>query len=73
MGGRIDQRVKENLSGNVDKSVTQHLGTQGAVPPDHPAAGQEHPIVRVLRSPGGVRQAVLISEILTPKYKRHRA
>jgi hypothetical protein len=73
MGGRIDQQVKEHLAGAVDKSVSQHLGAQGATAPDQSATGQEHPIVRILRSPGGVRQAVLISEILTPKYKRPRA
>lgn len=73
MGGRIDQQVKEHLAGGVDKSVSQHLGAQGAVPQEQASTGPEHPIVRILRSPGGAKQAVMISEILVPKYGRRRS
>lgn len=70
MGGRIDQQVKEHLSGGMKRGVQQDLGSVPTM--ESVAAGAEHPIVRLLRAPGGARQAVMIAEILVPRHKRSR-
>lgn len=72
---RIDQSVKQHLSTVIDRAVQQHLGSLGqeqaaqlAAAVDVAAKAPEgtHPIVGLLRDPKGLRNAVLISEVLGP-------
>lgn len=59
LGNRVDQSVEKDIS----KAVVADLGNSPlAVPsiPDQPL----HPLVSVLRDPQGIRQAVLLNEIL---------
>ena len=63
----VDAAVQQNVGGAVrqdmDAAVQRHLGDNIG-----PAASQRpatvHPLIEVLRSPQGVRQAILMSEIL---------
>lgn len=68
---RIDQEVQQRLARDVERSVERHLGQFGA---SSTAADVEMPainrnetaneIVKMLRNRVGVRQAVLINEVL---------
>ena len=75
--GRIAQGVEEHLSHDVDKSVMQHLGTFGGREPRQAAKPRQDmlagpsAIVELLKSRHGIRQAVILSEILSrPKTRR---
>lgn len=72
---RIDQSVKQHLSHVVDRAVETHLGSLGqqeaaqlaaAVDVAAKAPAGMHPVVGLLRDPNGLRNAVLVSEILGP-------
>ena len=67
IGNRVDASVERDISGAVQKDIqdaVQHdLGNRiaAAAPPREKA---EHPLVKVLRDPNGVRQAILLNEVL---------
>ncbi len=65
--GTVDREVAQN----VTQSVSEHLGARSASIFDRPEDGDEgSPIagqlVAMLKSPEGVRQAILLNEILAP-------
>ena len=74
--GRVAHLVEEHLSHDVDKSVMQHLGTFGdrklrQAKPRQDVSGGPGAIVNLLKSRHGIRQAVILSEILSrPKTRR---
>ena len=68
--GMVAEHVQEHLAHDVNKSVRQHLGTSGRDQKtqqqvDH-SPKKSHAIVRLLHDPSGMRQAILLSEILSP-------
>lgn len=72
---RVDQTTKQHLSNVVERAVEHHLGTLGQQEAAQLAAAVEvatkapegvHPVIGLLRDPKGVRNAVLISEVLGP-------
>ncbi len=67
MGNRVEAAVQQEIT-----SVVQHdLGNRiaAALPPTERPV---HPLVKVLRDPNGVRQAILLNEILQrPKARRY--
>ena len=72
---RVDHATKQQLSNVVERAVEHHLGTLVQKEAAQLAAAVEvaartpegvHPVVGLLRDPKGVRNAVLISEILGP-------
>jgi hypothetical protein len=69
MEDRIDQSVQQHLVGGVGQSVQQHLG---AVARMGEARTGEHPIVRLLRDPNGVRTALILNEVLTRPRRTER-
>ena len=76
--GRVEQEVARDLGRGVQSSVARHLGTFRAgrsTESQRPAAtsGTAAQIVQMLRDRDGVRQAVLLSEILSqPKGLRRK-
>ena len=75
MGNRVEAIVQQDIAGAVQRDIqfaVQHdLGNRIAAA--SPAKEKtEHPLVKVLRDPNGVRQAILLNEILQrPKSLRH--
>lgn len=71
MEGRIGQSVEQHLAGGVAQTVQQHLGafTKGFIGAE---GSTDHPIVRLLRDPAGVRTALILNEVLTRRPKRTR-
>ncbi len=75
----MDDRVEEHLPHNVEASIAEHLGKftggaaeQGALGTTHRSSAAARKIVSLLRDPGGIRQAILINEILSrPSTRRH--
>jgi hypothetical protein len=67
MGRDVDKFVKKD----IDDRVTSHLGTD-ASEPHSPFATQSAPALRsILSSPGGIKQAMVVNEILSkPKSLR---
>jgi hypothetical protein len=72
---RVDPSTKQHLSSVVERAVEHHLGTLGQKEAAQLAAAVEvaakapeglHPVVGLLRDPKGVRNAILISEVLGP-------
>ncbi len=69
--GKVSQHVSEHLSHDINKSVTSHLGSfekeaptwQEYDVPSESDASQE--LLALLRSPGGIRQAILVNEVLS--------
>lgn len=69
--GKVSQHVTEHLSHDINKSVDSHLGSFENEAPtwqeyDEPSgvdASQE--LLALLRSPGGIRQAILVNEVLS--------
>ena len=49
----------------AQRTVADSLAVQGRVP-------GVHPLLARLRAPGGLREAVILSEILTPRSRRRR-
>jgi len=70
--GRVTSHVQQHLDHDVDQSVSEHLGSFSAekrtvtVPRISAGSASITPsgIVRLLRDPVGIRQAVLVSEVL---------
>lgn len=61
LGAEVAASVEQNLSG----------GTVAAVPPLATRAPSTHPLVALLRQPEGIRQAIILNEILQrPKSRR---
>ena len=67
--GMVAEHVQQHLAHNVNQSVTQHLGTsrrdsktQQRVDPLPPSPLA---IAKLLHNPSGMRQAILLSEILS--------
>lgn len=72
---RVDQTTKQQLSSVIDRAVEHHLGTLGQREAAQLAAAVDvaanvpagvHPVVGLLRDPTGVRNAILVSEVLGP-------
>jgi hypothetical protein len=65
---RIDQQVDRNLPHSINASVQQHLGMFGAGLVESGAKRTEaaQAIVDMLRNRAGVRQAILLNEVLSP-------
>ncbi len=68
--GMVAEHVQQHLTHDVNEGVTQHLGisrrdlkTQQRVEQSPPKV---HPIVKLLHNPSGMRQAILLSEVLSP-------
>jgi hypothetical protein len=69
---RLEREVNQHLKHEVDQGVSQHLGQfRATTTADAPIAASSTPtpqkaadIVRLLRDPSGVRQAILINEVL---------
>jgi hypothetical protein len=84
MDNRVGAEVQQHLPHKVDQEVSQHLGTfaaQSAGPMPQPvetSAGQRAALPALallteLRSPGGVRRAIILQEILQrPRALRKR-
>jgi hypothetical protein len=78
--GTVDSSVQRHLAHNVNQSVVEHLGDTGGA---SPTAGTAATVLRrrtsadaagilhLLRSRQGIRQAILLNEILSrPKSRR---
>jgi hypothetical protein len=68
--GRIKKHVAAHLDHDVNRSVEQHLGRFGgadlAVPTTtRKESAAARKVVKLLRDPDGVRQAILINEVLS--------
>jgi len=64
---RLERRVQQDMKPEVEAAVQAHLGQFGAEMPrfaEQLSHAKPHPIVQLLRDPQGVRQAILIKEIL---------
>ena len=64
---RLERRVQQDMKPEVEAAVQAHLGQFGAETPrlsEQLSQAKPHPIVQLLRDPQGVRQAILIKEIL---------
>jgi hypothetical protein len=75
LGNRVDAEVRHDVSEPVRKDIraaVQHdLGNRIA-PAAAVADKPVHPLVKILRDPDGVRQAIILNEILQrPKSRRH--
>lgn len=73
LGNRVEATVKQDITSSVQQdiqdAVQRDLGNGMAALPVREKA--VHPLVSVLRDPNGVRQAVLLNEILqSPRGKR---
>lgn len=64
--GDVESHVEEHLAHDVDQSVQQHLGQFSVGESVDLGAPGTHPLVSLLRSPSGMRQAILMGEILSP-------
>ena len=81
--GRITEHVATHLDHDVTEGVQQHLGAFGGDDAERfeiidqrrqQTSATARQIVDLLRDPNGVRQAILISEILSPpKGSRRRS
>lgn len=76
---RIEKQVQKDLQHTVNQEVRSHLGqftaesaTQGAAGAAAGSAGATHELVKLLRNPQGVRQAILIKEVLERPSARSR-
>ena len=73
-GARLEQHVKQQLETVVERAVEHHIGArdrtdrQSAFGKDDSerAPTPEHSMIQTLRSPAGMRQAMILSEILGP-------
>lgn len=70
---RIDEDVQKDLRRAVDESVRQHLGAfsegEAGVEPARSAAGastRPGQMIQFLRNPTGIRQAIVLNEVLSP-------
>ena len=59
LGNRVDAEVQRD----VPAAFLNNFG-QGIAPASAPQERQVHPLVKVLRDPNGVRNAILLNEIL---------
>ena len=67
MGNRVDAAVQQEITAAVQHDLGNRIAA--AMPAQEPAM---HPLIKVLRDPNGIRQAILLNEILQrPKAKRH--
>ena len=67
MGNRVDAAVQQEITAAVQHDLGNRIAA--AMPAHEPAM---HPLIKVLRDPNGIRQAILLNEILQrPKAKRH--
>ncbi len=66
LGDGLRAHVESYMSSNIEEGVDANLGDRDAEMPADVAGIQHdvHPLVDRLRSPDGVRQAILLSEIL---------
>ena len=74
----VDDHVEEHLTHAVDQNVSEHLGSfsggssaRSEAIESRGRTPDEHPIAAILRSPDGVRQAVILTEILS-RPQRHQ-
>jgi len=75
--GRLAERTEERIGHQVGDRVAEHLGTFGGAEPDWlqtvvtgESSSPAQRIVKLLRDPVGIRQAILINEILSPPKTR---
>ena len=74
----VEEHVEEYLDHRVEESVKGHLGTSdegrraAAVQLPRAAPGRTHRLVSLLRDPAGVRQAIVLNEILSPPLARRK-
>ncbi|MEZ6059596.1 MAG: hypothetical protein R3C19_04470 [Planctomycetaceae bacterium] len=65
----LDHDVDESVTADIVNSVNSHLGSRDREMPaltgNRQAASPAGDIVRLLRNPEGIRQAILINEVLT--------
>ena len=67
MGNRVDAAVQKEITAAVQHDLGNRIAA--AKPPQEQSI---HPLVKVLRDPNGIRQAILLNEILQrPKAKRN--
>ncbi|MEI8020996.1 MAG: hypothetical protein WCH39_22515 [Schlesneria sp.] len=67
MGNRVDAVVQQEITAAVQHDLGNRIAA--AKPVQDQAV---HPLIKVLRDPNGIRQAILLNEILQrPKAKRH--
>ncbi len=67
MGNRVDAAVQKEITAAVQHDLGNRIAAA------KPSQEQPmHPLIKVLRDPNGIRQAILLNEILQrPKAKRH--
>ena len=74
LGNRIEASVQQDISAavqrDIEANVQRDLGNRMALPPAPEKT--VHPLVKVLRDPNGMRQAILLNEILQPPKSRRR-
>lgn len=61
---RIASEVKQDLASRIPSAVQADLGPASATAAGAPSPPPVHPVVRLLRDPQGVRQAIALQEIL---------
>ena len=67
LGNRVEAAVQQEITAAVQHDLGNRIAA--ARPPQEQSV---HPLVKVLRDPNGIRQAILLNEILQrPKAKRH--
>ncbi len=67
MGNRVDAAVQQEITAAVQHDLGNRIAA--AKPVQEQAM---HPLIKVLRDPNGIRQAILLNEILQrPRAKRH--
>jgi hypothetical protein len=67
IGNRVEAAVQQEITNAVQHDLGNRIAAAKPVE-DQPM----HPLVKVLRDPNGIRQAILLNEILQrPKAKRH--
>lgn len=74
--GRLDRQVDVDLPHAVNQGVREHLGLFGADPFSEEAESNSSTaastVAALLRNPAGVRQAILINEVLLPPKSRRQ-
>jgi hypothetical protein len=70
LGRAVRSHVSDYMADRVGEEVSQHLRGTEATGPGNSGRRGEHPLVRLLRDPRGMRQAILLGEILGPPKSR---
>jgi hypothetical protein len=68
VNNHLEPRIASGVQQHIDQHVQQHIGSNQtaatALQPDESAAQTNISIRKLLKEPGGVRQAILVNEIL---------